>query len=472
VTPRSSAELAVAVVGTGSRAQIARHVAGARPGARVTVAVDTAEAGRRRARELFGDVTVHTDHRAMLAAGGVDAAIITTPDDTHADIAVDLLRAGVAVYLEKPLATTLADADRVLTTAVETGVPLYVGHNFRHSGLVRAMRAIVERGEIGEVKAVWVRHFVGNGGDYYFKDWHADRSRTGTLLLQKASHDLDVIHYLASGFSRRVVGMGDLMVYGAIQDRRERLGETMPDWFSFDNWPPRTQTGLNPVVDVEDVSMMLMQLDNGVMASYQQCHFTPDYWRNYTVIGTEGRLENVGDTAGGVVKVWDRRHEWQVAGDREYPIEGAVSGHADADLLTMVEFLDHVIDGVPTVVSPVAAREAVAAGALAAESLRAGSRPRDVPPLPRHVLDHFERLAHRMSEPASLQHSEQPGGSKQDRVRDYVLHHAPSTFTTADARAALPGISDRTIRIVLGHLRAAGKVSAEFTRRGTTWYRL
>ncbi len=81
-------------------------------------------------------------------------------------------------------------------------------------------------------------------------------------------------------------------------------------------------------------------------------------------------------------------------------------------------------------------------------------------------------VARSYEEFGSLTDAERSGGSKQDRVRDYVLHHAPSTFTTADARAALPGISDRTIRIVLGHLRAAGKVSAEFTRRGTTWYRL
>ena len=337
----------------------------------------------------FRAAAAYPDHRALVAAGGVDAAIVTSPDDSHADIAVDLLRAGVAVYLEKPLATTLADADRVLLVAAETGTPLYVGHNYRHSGLVRTLRAVVERGEIGQVKTIWVRHFVGNGGDYYFKDWHADRRRTGTLLLQKASHDVDVVHYLAHGYTRRVVGMGDLMVYGAITDRRERPGETMGDWFSYDNWPPAAQTGLNPVVDVEDVSMMLMTLDNGVLASYEQCHFTPDYWRNYTVIGTKGRLENIGDTAGGVVKVWNRRHEWQVAGDREYPIEGVASGHSDADLLTMAEFLGHVLDGTPTVVSPVAARAAVAAGALAAESLRDGSRPIDVPPLPQHVLDHF-----------------------------------------------------------------------------------
>lgn len=398
MSPHSSG-LSVAVIGTGQRAVIGRHVTEVRPDAAVTAIVDPDPAGLARGREMFGDVAAFADHRALISAGVADAAIVTTPDDTHADIAVDLLHAGVAVYLEKPLATTLADADRVLVAAAESGTPLYVGHNFRHSGVVRAMRAVVERGEIGEVKAVWVRHFVGNGPDYYFKDWHADRSRTGTLLLQKASHDIDVVHYLAHGYTRRVVGMGDLMVFGDVTDRHERPGQTMEDWFSYDNWPPASNTGLNPVVDVEDVSMMLMTLDNGVLASYEQCHFTPDYWRNYTVIGTHGRLENVGDTAGGVVKVWNRRHEWQLAGDREYPIEGVTSGHTDADVLTMTEFLDHVVDGAPTVVSPIAARAAVAAGALAAQSLRDGSRPLDVPALPQDVLEHFAALA---SRPQSL----------------------------------------------------------------------
>ncbi|WP_227497080.1 Gfo/Idh/MocA family protein [Planctomonas psychrotolerans] len=381
--------VAVAVIGTGARSVIAHHVPVARNGAAVVAAVDTGEVGRARARATFPDAVVYSSVDDLIAAGNIDAAVVTTPDHTHEDIAVALLEAGIAVYLEKPLAISLDGADRVLATAAETGTPLYVGHNFRHSGVVRTMRGIIERGEIGEVKAIWVRHFVGNGGDYYFKDWHADRSKTGTLLLQKASHDIDIVHYLASGYTRRVVGMGDLMIYGGITDRRERPGETMPDWFSYDNWPPAAQTGLNPVVDVEDVSMMLMTLDNGVQASYQQCHFTPDYWRNYTVIGSEGRLENFGDTSAGVVKVWNRRHEWQADGDIEYPIEGVTSGHADADLATMTEFLDSVLDGAPTVVSPVAAREAVAAGSLAAASLRSGSVPLDVPDLPQSVLDHF-----------------------------------------------------------------------------------
>ena len=124
--------------------------------------------------------------------------------------------------------------------------------------------------------------------------------------------------------------MGSLAVYGDITDRRDRTGERMIDWFSVDNWPPATQTGLNPVVDVEDISMMTMQLDNGVLASYQQCHFTPDYWRSYTVIGSEGRLENFGNGEdGSCIKVWNRR-KWGYSAPDEVHMIGNTTGEQAA----------------------------------------------------------------------------------------------------------------------------------------------
>jgi predicted dehydrogenase len=378
-----SRALRVAVVGVGNRAHLGLQVPEAWPGAVVVAAVDPDPHGRARARALFGAGTaVHADVDALVAAGGVDAALVTTPDDTHAALAIRLLHAGVAVLVDKPLATTTAEADAVLVAAQQTGTPLYVGHNLRHWEVVRVMHDAIARGEIGEVKAIWVRHFVGNGGDYFFKDWHADRRRSGSLLTQKASHDIDVVHHLAGAYTSRVVGMGALMVYGDVTDRRERPGEIAPDWTSHANWPPHALTGLNPVVDVEDLSVLMMTLDNGVLASYQQCHFTPDYWRSYTVIGTEGRLENVGDTAGAVVRVWNRRLEWSETGHVEHPVRGTADGHHAADTAMLTEFFAHVVHGSPTTGSPADARQAVAVGSLGAESLRHGCVPLDVPPLP------------------------------------------------------------------------------------------
>ena len=75
--------------------------------------------------------------------------------------------------------------------------------------------------------------------------------------------------------------MGALRVYGDITYRSERVGEVLGDWFDPEhNWPPLSQRGLHPAIDVEDVSMMLMELENGILATFQQCHFAPDYWRN------------------------------------------------------------------------------------------------------------------------------------------------------------------------------------------------
>ena len=61
------------------------------------------------------------------------------------------------------------------------------------------------------------------------------------------------------------------------------------------------------------------------------------------------------------------------------------------------------------------------------------------------------------------------GGTKQDRIRDFVLLHAPPAFSISDIRRAVPGVSDQTIRLVLTELKAAGKVTVDGSGRGATW---
>jgi predicted dehydrogenase len=253
------------------------------------------------------------------------------------------------------------------------------------------MRDVIAAGRIGEVKSIWCRHFVGDGGDYYFKDWHADRTKSTGLLLQKGAHDIDVIHWLAGGVTRRTSAFGTLAVYGQIQDRRDRTGELMLDWLDQENnWPPLSLTGLNPVVDVEDLSLVNLELDNGVLASYQQCHFTPDYWRNYTVIGTEGRLENFGNGDGTAVKVWRRRSDYRDDCDEQVIVHTEQGGHGGSDRKILGEFLSFVQgDLLAPTTSPLGAREAVAAGVAATDSIRAGGQVVDVAPPAADLVAYF-----------------------------------------------------------------------------------
>jgi predicted dehydrogenase len=391
----TTTDLALGVLGYGLRGSLARTAHRPGNGARVTLLADPDPAAREKAAADLPGVRTVADHRDVVADRSIDAVLVLTPDHTHADLACQALRAGTPVFLEKPLEITVEACDTILRTAYETGTPLYVGHNMRHMPVVRLMRDIVARGEIGAVKAVWVRHFVGYGGDWYFKDWHAERRHTTGLLLQKAAHDLDVLHWIAGGYTRTVQALGDLMVYGGNPHRRAPGEPKTADWYTRDgHWPPSTQRDLNPVIDVEDVSLVNMRLDNGVLAAYQQCHFTPDYWRNYTVIGDAGRLENFGDGPGAVVKVWNsRRSGYRADADAEHAVPDAqdAGGHGGADPLLIDEFVRFVRDGGRTDTSPVAARMAVAAGVRATESLRDGGRPRAVPPLDPDLAAYFDR---------------------------------------------------------------------------------
>lgn len=378
--------LRIGVLGFGLRSGLAAVAHRPDQGSRIVAVCDPRPERRERAREIYGDALVTADLAELLAAE-LDAVFVLSPDYLHEEHAVAVLEAGIAVYLEKPMAVTTAGADRILATAERTGSKLYVGHNMRHMPVVQAMRRLILDGAIGEVKAIWCRHFVGHGGDFYFKDWHAERAKSTGLLLQKGAHDIDVIHWLGGGYTRRVSAMGGLTVFSQTVEPSPQADYLPPEgWSHLNTWPPLTQTGLNPAMDVEDLSMVTMALDNGVFATYQQCHYTPDYWRNYTVIGTEGRLENFGDGPGAEVKVWStRRSSYPGDPDQTVVIGETTGGHGGADPEIVGEFLRFVRDGEPTLTSPVAAREAVAAGCAATESLRAGGTAVDVPPASGHT---------------------------------------------------------------------------------------
>ena len=174
--PKNS-ELQIGVIGSGGRGQLLGSLAH-RPGrgSRVVACCDVSGATLARNRSEYGAGLFTTgDYRALLARP-LDAVIIATPDFLHETQAV---------------ARTIGGCDRILRAAARTRARLYVGHNMRHMPFVKKMKALIDDGAIGEVKACWVRHFVGHGGDFYFRDWHAERRYTTGLLLQKAAHDLD-----------------------------------------------------------------------------------------------------------------------------------------------------------------------------------------------------------------------------------------------------------------------------------------
>lgn len=377
-------EIKLGVFGADRRGSISLLAHQPQNGVRVTAACSLSPEKLGAYKERCGeDILITTDYRDVLAQEDIDGVFVCTPDYLHVEHATAALRAGKHVFLEKPMAITIEHCDLIIRTARETGRKLYVGHNMRFFPVMQKMRHLIDSGRIGRVEAIWCRHFISYGGDAYFKDWHSERKYTTGLLLQKGAHDIDIIHWLAGGYTQRVVGMGKLSVYNEVEDRRSGLSEVVT--FNRDNWPPLRQSGLSPVIDVEDHSMVMMQLNNGVQASYQQCHYTPDDFRNYTIIGTEGRIENYGDYSSpekwATVHLWNQRNGYNEHGHEVFRIPSVDGDHGGADPLMVDDFVSFLRTGRAQGATPVDARMSVATGVLATESLRMGNLPRDVPPL-------------------------------------------------------------------------------------------
>ena len=100
--------------------------------------------------ERWPNATPYTSHREMLEKEGIDILTVATGDDKHAGISVDGVDAGIrGLFVEKPLATTLEDADRILDACEARGVPVSVGHTRRWMQTYHAIRQTVRSGAIG-----------------------------------------------------------------------------------------------------------------------------------------------------------------------------------------------------------------------------------------------------------------------------------------------------------------------------------
>lgn len=134
--------------------------------------------------------------------------------------------------------------------------------------------------------------------------------------------------------------------------------------------------------------MILFQLGNGVQCSYEHCMYAPDSERNYTFIGTKGRVENIGDFGRSQIHVFTRREDRRDP-DIVIPIAPDTGSHGGSDPNICTAFFDYIVNGIRPGVSPVAARNAVAVGAMGHHSARNGNMPMDIPPVPQRFVDFF-----------------------------------------------------------------------------------
>jgi predicted dehydrogenase len=131
----------------------------------------------------------------LLASDPPDGAIIATPSDLHVSHATACIGAGVAVLVEKPIATSVADGLRLADAATAHGIPLLVGHHRRHSPVLAAAREIVRSGALGDLVAVTATTMFAKPADYFeVAPWR--RQPGGGPILINLIHDIDALRTL------------------------------------------------------------------------------------------------------------------------------------------------------------------------------------------------------------------------------------------------------------------------------------
>ena len=219
------------------------------PAATVLAVADTSAARAREAADLFDVAIVATDYRELLARDDIDIISIALPNYLHASVALDALKAGKHVMIDKPMATNARDAAKLVAEAKKRRVLLMVGQNNRFSPDVQTLKQLVLQGVLGEVyhaKTAWTRR----GGIPRIGSWFTQKQFAGGgSTYDIGVHALDRCLYLMGEFDAAAVSGQTYAKFGP-----RGLGEGT--WGKSEVDPKKP-------FDVEDMSLALIKLKSG-----------------------------------------------------------------------------------------------------------------------------------------------------------------------------------------------------------------
>jgi 1,5-anhydro-D-fructose reductase (1,5-anhydro-D-mannitol-forming) len=204
--------------------------------------------------DRFGAASAYDDYDALLADPAVDAVYLATPNGMHADQVVAAAQAGKHVLSDKPLALTVADAERAVAACADAGVRLGTTFQTRNHEGMDHVRQLLADGEIGEVRLVQIEVSPGRklpGG------WRLDPEVSGAGVMHNLGvHAYDLLRHLLGAEVTEVTAMVDV------------------------------EEGF----EVDTAALALLRFDNGALAYVNANQTVPGFQPDLAVYGTEGTV--------------------------------------------------------------------------------------------------------------------------------------------------------------------------------------
>jgi predicted dehydrogenase len=228
----------------------------------------------------------------MLGDPALEGVLIVTPHSTHTDLAVRAAEAGKHVFVEKPLALTVAETKRVAEAADRAGVVVQVGHNRRRQPANRRIKAMIDGGELGTVLQLDGMHTAPGGFKPDLPAWRKDPDECpygGMTAL--GVHTVDTFHYFV-GPAKRVTAFS---------------------------------TRFHGSTDLDDATAVLLEYETGALGAINTTYFAPPTV-SLSVFGTDAAAWNEGD---------GKRLYTQARGD---------AGRSEVDVATIDTMTDEIAE--------------------------------------------------------------------------------------------------------------------------------
>ena len=225
-------------------------------------------------------VKFYEDAEEMLDKEKLDGVLVSTNCNSHVFFAEKVLKRGIPLLLEKPVAICMEDLKLLYRLDGQKHAPVLVSFPLRYSTLCRLAKKIIDSGELGEITHIEAVNNVSYGRVYY-QSWYHDDTVTGGLFLQKATHDLDYINYLLGSHPVSIAAMESKQIF-----RGEREAGLTCDRCPEERTCPESPYVIkNQYLDKEyfgkhcsfaadtgnhDSASILVRYDNGVHAVYTQ----------------------------------------------------------------------------------------------------------------------------------------------------------------------------------------------------------
>ncbi len=233
------------------------------------------------------------DYRKMLQMEELDWIFIGSWNCYHAEHTIASFEAGKHVFCEKPFATSTEDCRRIVQAWHESGKMFTIGFTLRYSPHYRKVKELVDAGEIGELISMEFNETLSfNHGGHIMSDWRRKKEYTGTHLLEKCCHDIDIAQWIVNSRARRVASFGGNDFFLPRNEyMMEKLGKNDKGRQAYMTW--NQPTYVNPFTgdhDVVDNQVALIEYDNNVRAAFHTNIHSAIPERRMYLLGSEGAL--------------------------------------------------------------------------------------------------------------------------------------------------------------------------------------